>query len=512
MQSTSDTDRATLYLGSDNEQEWSRLRRAVELTEGFALYLISVQDLSTAAELIRRLQRRLSSRTPYHFTIADNTEPTVADLLRHIMHLPPESLVILSGLDERKLPADFWLRFNERRNLWQRHSPYVHLWFVNSTIRQQIRTQAPDIYSIRSLDFLFTLPPSTHSRPSERQSEASGVWQGTADSLLAEAKLLATDQTPTGRLLYGRSLVPVVQRLRFEGRLTEALQISHQGLLLAEGLSSPTLQAAFLVEMGITEHRLSQLDAAQTHFQTALSLSRQAKEVWGEANTLKALGDLKVRVADLTGARHDYEAALPIYRDIQDRLGEANCRQGLGNLLVAEGKVDAAFIEFRTALSTYIDIHDSFGIGAILGYMGHLASDTKNHKRAVIFLEEALKIHQLIQDKIRQALDLHSQAKALWSLDENEGALAAWQQAREIFQRIQHPTGAQIEALFAKLAEQIPREEFQTLMAHLQTNGEEVRQQAVARVADMAQKDSELQEIRALLHQSRSHEKGDSSI
>lgn len=232
----------------------------------------------------------------------------------------------------------------------------------------------------------------------------------------------------------------------------------------------------------------------------------------GEANTLKALGDLKVRVADLTGARHDYDAALPIYRAIQDRLGEANCRQGLGRLLVAEGKAEAAFVEFRTGLTMRIDVQDSLGIGASLGNMGRTANAVKKPALAVLLFEEALSIHKAIHDIFGQALDLRSQAEALWSLNETEGALVAWQQARAIFQRLQHPSAAQIEALFAKLAEQMPPEEFQALMAHLQTNGEELRTQAIARVEDMAREDQELQEIRSLLRQHKGGEKGEAGI
>lgn len=182
--------------------------------------------------------------------------------------------------------------------------------------------------------------------------------------------------------------------MRFEGRLDEALQVAHQGLTLAQGLALPYLQAAFLLEMGVTEHRLSQLDATQGHFQEALFLYRQEKDVWGKANMLQALGDVKMRLDDLSGARQDYEAALPIYRTIHDRPGEANCHQGLRNLLVAEGKVKDAFIEFRTALAIYIDINDSLGIGATLGYMGGMANATEKHTLGVLLIEEALNIHR----------------------------------------------------------------------------------------------------------------------
>ncbi len=536
MQSITDTDGSLLYLGPDNEQEWSRLRRAIKLTEGFALHLISVQDPATTTELIRRLQYGLSDRATYHLTAADKTKLDVAELLQAMANLSSEALVILSGLDEHGLPTDFWVRFNERRNLWQRHSPYVHLWFVNSNIRQQIRTQAPDIYSIRSPDFLFTLPPSTQERFSERVSVLSSPWMGTADSLLAEANLFATDQTPTGRLLYCRALVSVAQRLRFEDRLNEALQIIRRGLALAQEQTMTDLQATFLFELGVAEHRFDQLSEAQAHYEEALSLYRQETNVIGEANTLQALGDLKLRLADLAGARvayeaalpiyrvlqtrlgeantllalgdlklrladlvgarADYEAALPIYRTIQMRLGEANCQQCLGNLLAAEGRLKEAMEAMLAALTIHLDIRDTLSCGSDLGFLGRVLQRAASHKQAILCFEETIHIYRAIHKSFDQALALWDQGQSLRILEEKAGALAALWQARDIFHTIQDSSAAALDALFAQLEQQDP-ENYSQFMAELQTRAEEIRQEAVTKVREAAGDAPLIQQIHA---------------
>lgn len=534
MPSPANTDRPALYLGRDNELEWSRLHRAIELTEGFALYLISVQDLSTAAELIRRLQHGFPDRTTHHFPMADKTKPEVAELLQHMAHLPPESLVILSGLDEQRLPADFWVRFNERRNLWQRHSPHAHLWFVNSSIRQQIRTQAPDIYSIRSLDFLFTLPPASQERLLERASAPTSPWLGTAESLMAEANLFAMDQTPTGRLLYGRALFSVAQRLRFECRWDEALQIAQQGLALVREQALNDIQADFLLELGATQHRLNQLSKARSYCEEALSLYRQEKnalgaatalrelgdlhmrrENWtsaqhayqaaliiyrtqgsslGEANTLQVLGDLCLREADLVNARRSYDTALLLYRAVANRQGEANTLQALGNLLEIEGHLEEAEQAMLSAFHIHRDIHDLLDCAADLGCLGRVAYTAKHCIRAVLYSEQALTIYRTIHDSFGQALVIQDQGQSLRALGLETGGIAALWQAREIFHAIQDSSAAALDEFFARL-EQADLDSYPQLMAELQTRAEELRQEAVAKVRETAADDPLVQQI-----------------
>ena len=59
---------------------------------------------------------------------------------------------------------------------------------------------------------------------------------------------------------------------------------------------------------------------------------RSSKDALGEANTLLALGNLKMRRQDLDGALPDYKNALKIYRDIDEKLGEANALRAIEDL------------------------------------------------------------------------------------------------------------------------------------------------------------------------------------
>ena len=63
-----------------------------------------------------------------------------------------------------------------------------------------------------------------------------------------------------------------------------------------------------------------------------LAACRSSKYALGEANTLWALGDLKIRCEDLDGALLDYQNALKIYRAIDSKLGEANTLKAIEEL------------------------------------------------------------------------------------------------------------------------------------------------------------------------------------
>ncbi|MFQ3537118.1 MAG: NB-ARC domain-containing protein, partial [Aggregatilineales bacterium] len=83
----------------------------------------------------------------------------------------------------------------------------------------------------------------------------------------------------------------------------------------------------FMMLRRSNDERLSVLDEA-------LRAAQRASYPRGEANTLKALGDLSVQRSELEAARAYYDRALPLYETIGDRLGLANTLKALGDLSV----------------------------------------------------------------------------------------------------------------------------------------------------------------------------------
>lgn len=108
----------------------------------------------------------------------------------------------------------------------------------------------------------------------------------------------------------------------------------------------------------------------RNRFDRALACALRCGDGEGEANVLKAMGDLLMRVDDLSGARASYEKALPIYREIEARLGEANVLTGIGRLALAEDNQVEADSLLARAVAIYQTFEDRYSIAAQTGNYG----------------------------------------------------------------------------------------------------------------------------------------------
>ena len=230
-------------------------------------------------------------------------------------------------------------------------------------------------------------------------------------------------------------------------------------------------------------------------FDRALACALRCGDGEGEANVLKAMGDLQRRVDDLAGARASYEQALPIYREIEARLGEANVRQMLGNLAMAEEAPDEAEAHLDAALKIHVTIPDLLSAGADLGYLARVAMGREKFGRAAILGENALAIFRAIEDRYGQALTLDTQGQTFLAIGLMEPALAAWWQAFMIFREIGDNSAERLAGIFGQVEGQIGKEEFGKLVTALQNRAEEMRLAGVAEAQKAAGDDELIREI-----------------
>ncbi|MEZ0396229.1 MAG: tetratricopeptide repeat protein, partial [Anaerolineales bacterium] len=100
----------------------------------------------------------------------------------------------------------------------------------------------------------------------------------------------------------------------------------------------------------------------------------------GEANCIKALGDVHRDLSELPEARARYEEALPIYRAIGDKLGEANTLSAILRLEYEQtGNVSKAEDELRAVIQIRQKIGDLYGEAADCGNFAILLLKT-GHK------------------------------------------------------------------------------------------------------------------------------------
>ena len=131
--------------------------------------------------------------------------------------------------------------------------------------------------------------------------------------------------------------------------------------------------------------------------EVALPVAKETGDQLGEANTLKALGDLDRMEAKYGDARQNYTAALALFRAIPDRLGEANTLQALGDLSRLEGDYETAADFFQQAADLYHAIESLRDEAVMKAMFAQLRLDQGQSREAIRLMWEALQYFEAQQ-------------------------------------------------------------------------------------------------------------------
>ncbi len=116
--------------------------------------------------------------------------------------------------------------------------------------------------------------------------------------------------------------------------------------------------ATFLLPLYLLTDRHK--DARRTGERLVADLQRLGDKL-GQANTLKALGDLAVRTDDLKDAKDKYDKALEIFEQIDAKLGQANTLRSMSQLSALESELDGADSRLNEASKIYAEINELEG-------------------------------------------------------------------------------------------------------------------------------------------------------
>lgn len=123
---------------------------------------------------------------------------------------------------------------------------------------------------------------------------------------------------------------------------------------------------------------------------------KKLQDLPGEANTLKALGDLSMRTDDLGAAKESYKKALDIFQQIDEKLGEANTLMRLGQWFALADELDYAESNLAGAYTIFREIGDLEGQADV--QMGRVLVLLKRHNDAKA--REELNQSSSIRDKV----------------------------------------------------------------------------------------------------------------
>jgi len=188
----------------------------------------------------------------------------------------------------------------------------------------------------------------------------------------------------------------------------------------------------------------------------------------GQANTLKALGDLSARLAELDVAHAYYDRALPLFETIGSRLGQANTLKALGDLSAELNQSDVALAYYNRAEELFKAVGDIVGNANTLISKARLAYQQNDFNSAKAQYEQVFAVtenHPGFRDHpVMQSLRLEYQRLLEGEAKEDQSA--------EVMRRLialYQQGGAYV--VHEALNGQMPNEVIETLLGQLSQVG-----------------------------------------
>ena len=467
------------------------LRYAERGTWAFAIYnTVPVRD-----EVAGVLRQLLAPLPVYEYTLSSQRSNPLSCLDR-VPSGQGRAIVFFFDLEQTAGAAWKYLEM-QRESLASRPLGLV-FWIDEPAWREGVRN-APNFWSQRGGVFDFRIVSE------QVRTEVQGAWAGQPvylespedgerqmrlfGGLLREYE---TQQAPSAARaeLHGK----IAYLLQFDGRYDQAADHLHRQLSLAEAAGDrqqqvtaivnlgriaqiqqgrlaalewyeralstagdePRARAESLRSMALAVYREGEADHAQSMLSEALDLFRAVGDRLGEANTLRATGDVQQFRDDRDAALLSYQQALDLYRAVGARLGEANTLKAIGDLQQFRNDRDAALLSYQQALDLYRAVGDRLGEANTLQAIGDVHLDQGEAEKGLQSLDQALDLYQQIGAQVGQAnvyWDLGMRLARGSHLQEAEPLLA---QAVELARQFApgHPVTVQHEQILAQIREQ----------------------------------------------------------
>jgi tetratricopeptide (TPR) repeat protein len=284
-------------------------------------------------------------------------------------------------------------------------------WFnapILAALRPELAAEAERLYTeLQALSFVEVFPErgyNIHERT--RKLMLSHLWQENAEKfrLLSAraAEYFARSSRPEDQIEWLYHLIVVDTKWEGSELWNLAQQWSNnfrraelESLLktLLEQVEANRVERPAKAEVcywqGRAKFRFYQAAEALERYEAALGFYRDIGARLGEANTLKAIGDVLQFLKRSTEALERYEAALGFYRDIGARLGEANTLQAYGQL---QEDNTQALAYFQLAQELYSQIGDRYSQGRNLLFIAQAQLGLSQPQDAIASLTLAAEI------------------------------------------------------------------------------------------------------------------------
>jgi non-specific serine/threonine protein kinase len=174
-------------------------------------------------------------------------------------------------------------------------------------------------------------------------------------------------------------------------------------------------------------------DAAITHHEASLAVSRALGDRQGIASSLNNLGNIAHDRSDYDAARRYHGESLAISREIDDTRGIARSLANIGVTALYEGRWDDSAEALEACLRLLEQLGDRHAQGIVINNLGVLASRRGDWPEAIRCNEESLALRREINDPIGIGSALVNLAEARLALAELDAVAPLLDESEALF-------------------------------------------------------------------------------
>jgi tetratricopeptide (TPR) repeat protein len=181
--------------------------------------------------------------------------------------------------------------------------------------------------------------------------------------------------------------------------------------------------------------------AVDDHLVHALVLFKRSRDLYGQAETVNALGIGYSRLGQSADAIEQYRKAVELRHAIGNVRGEATSLRNLGNALTLAGAFDEAATDLAKARALHAQLGDRAGLAAVENEIGLLAEERGDFVQALQAFQRALAAWQAVGDPLGAAQAQNDIGFAKFQLGDYADAQVYLQQAASEYARLGDGTG-----------------------------------------------------------------------
>lgn len=176
--------------------------------------------------------------------------------------------------------------------------------------------------------------------------------------------------------------------------------------------------------------------AVDEYLVRALVLYKRARNPFGEAETVNAMGVAYSRLGQTNEAAEQFGKAVELRRALDDRRGVASSLRNLAQLAIVQGRFDLALEQLEEAKTLFTSLGDAEGLSAVENELGLLAEERGDFTAAEAAFRRMLRSREQAGDEYGIAESLNNIGFTQFALGDYDSANAFWQQALAAFTRL----------------------------------------------------------------------------